>query len=397
MKNLKIGITIPIKDKSESIWSNGIRQNILMFCHLLKNSEENYQVFLLNTYKIDLVGDRPDYLDDIEIFDIDEKMMEMDLIIMMGAQIHNAKIEIFKRDPNKRFIGYKCGNNYVNHIQNVLFKESGQEFFEYENSFDELWYVPQQHQCCQGFFSTLYRTNAFPVPFVWHQKFLYKSVVEVQDFFNKGAFKKGFAYDRTKEKKMIGIMEPNIDIVKYSLIPTMIAEESYRTDIGREKIDGLMISNALKLKENKEFLAILKTFDLMKDGKISAEGRFKTAYFLSQHIDILICHQMLNPLNYLYLDAAYMGYPVLHNGFLCKDLGYYYHDGDTRGASNVLNYILTEHDNNIEEYNLRNDAVLQRYHADNEELVKTYDMLIHGVFNGGNHGLLYNPNTNLFR
>ncbi len=51
----------------------------------------------------------------------------------------------------------------------------------------------------------------------------------------------------------------------------------------------------------------------------------------------------------------------------------------------------------IKEYNERNDVVLQRYHADNEELVATYDRLIEGLFNGGNYGLEYNPMTNLYK
>ena len=48
-------------------------------------------------------------------------------------------------------------------------------------------------------------------------------------------------------------------------------------------------------------------------------------------------------------------------------------------------------------YNERNDKVLMRYYADNPKLVKTYDKLIHNLFNGGNHGLEYNPKTNLYK
>ena len=31
VKKLKIGITIGLKDNKESIWTNGIKQNVLMF------------------------------------------------------------------------------------------------------------------------------------------------------------------------------------------------------------------------------------------------------------------------------------------------------------------------------------------------------------------------------
>jgi hypothetical protein len=322
--------------------------------------------------------------------------MDMDLIVMMGAQVYDADIQKFKEDKNKRFIGYKCGNNYVIHMENVMFKENKKKYFEYENTFDELWYIPQQHDTNSGFFSTLYRTNAFIVPFIWHHKFLLESVKDIEKGYADGRYKKGYKYNPDKEKKVIGIMEPNINIVKYGLIPAMIAEESYRGDVGNSKIDKVMITNGEKVKANHEFMSIIRTFDLFKDKKLSAESRYQTAFILTQYFDVVISHQILNPLNYLYLDAAFLGYPVLHNASLCKDLGYYYENGDTKQGAKMLDYILTEHDNNLQEYHEKNDLVLQRYHADNENLIETYDKLIYNLFNGGNKDLIYNPNTNLY-
>jgi hypothetical protein len=264
---------------------------------MLKQSDMEYQVCILNTIDVDFNEERPSYLNDIDIYNFEDKYMEMDLIVMMGAQVHNSKINEFKKDKNKRFIGYKCGNSYIVHLESVIFGDNERTYFEYEDSFDELWYVPQQHETNYGYFSTLYRTKSFAVPFIWHQKFLYQSVVEIENNFKSGRYKKGYKYNPENEKKYLAVMEPNINIVKYSMIPTMIAEESYRTKIGKQKIQSLMISNADKLKNNKEFLSVIRTFDLYKDGKITAESRFQTPYFLSQYADILISHQILNPLN----------------------------------------------------------------------------------------------------
>jgi len=396
MKNLKIGITLGLQSNTESIWTNGMKQNVLMFVHLLQKSKNDYEVCILNTFDVDFTEQKPSYLKDINIYNFKEKYMDMDLIVMMGAQVYEDHIKKFKEDKNKRFIGYKCGNNYVIHMENVMFKENKKRYFEYETTFDELWYIPQQHETNSGFFSTLYRTNAFIVPFIWHNKFLLEAVVGIESGFKEGRYSKGYKYNPDKEKKVLGIMEPNINVVKYALIPAMVAEESYRTETGKNKIDKLMITNGDKLKENYEFMSIIKTFDLYEDKKITAESRYQTSFVLTQYFDILLCHQVLNPLNYLYLDAAYLGYPVLHNAPLCKDLGYYYENSDTKEGAKMLNYILTEHDNNISEYHKRNDVVLQRYHADNQELIETYDKLIYNLFNGGNKDLVYNPNTNRY-
>lgn len=396
MKNLKIGITLGLQSNTESIWTNGMKQNVLMFIHLLKQSKNNYQVCILNTIEVDFSEKKPSYLNGIDIYNFKDKFMDMDLIVMMGAQVYDEDIKKFKEDKNKRFIGYKCGNNYVIHMENVMFKENKKKYFEYETTFDELWYIPQQHETNSGFFSTLYRTNAFIVPFIWHHKFLLESVKDIEKGFADGRYKKGYKYNPNKEKKVIGVMEPNINIVKYGLIPAMIAEECYRGKIGKEKIDKLMITNGEKVKANHEFMSIVRTFDIFKDKKMSAESRYQTAFILTQYFDVVISHQVLNPLNYLYLDAAFLGYPVLHNASLCKDLGYYYENGDTKQGAKMLDYILTEHDNNLQEYHERNDLVLQRYHADNENLIETYDKLIYNLFNGGNKDLIYNPDTNLY-
>jgi hypothetical protein len=398
MKNIKIGITILLEDATQSQWSNGLRQNVMFFADMLKLSKENYLVYILNVKKIE---GRPNWIPEgIEFEFFDENYLDMDLLIVMGSQIYNSQIDKFKSDKNKRFIAYKCGNNYMGGVQNILFKNKGKEdksTYQWETQYDEIWYVPQQHSTNSGYFRTLYRTNAIPVPFIWSEKMMKESLIDVEKSHLEGRFKRSRKYRVGEKKKTIGVLEPNIDIVKFCMIPAMIAEESYRTDIGKEHIESLMITNAYHLKSDREFTSIMNTFDLQKDGKLSVESRYRTGFMVSQYLDIVISHQVLNPLNYLYLDIAYMGgFPLLHNAPLVKDLGYYYDESDTYYASKILNDILINHDSRVDEYNERNDLVLQRYHLSNPDIIETYDRLIDGLWRGGNKDLLYNWKTNLF-
>jgi hypothetical protein len=148
--------------------------------------------------------------------------------------------------------------------------------------------------------------------------------------------------------------------------------------------------------KHKGFLSTIETFDLFKDKKIFAEKRYQTAYMLSQHADILICHQLLNPLNYIYLDAAFMGYPVIHNAPMCKDIGYYYEGSDTGKAGELLTWVLENHDKNLQEYSERNAKGMFRYLSSNTAVIKSYDDLIFNLFNGGNKNLIYDEKTNLY-
>ena len=56
----------------------------------------------------------------------------------MGLIYYNYIIQIFlqhfENDPNKRVIGYKCGNNYIISVEEVLFKPSG-NFFDFDGDF----------------------------------------------------------------------------------------------------------------------------------------------------------------------------------------------------------------------------------------------------------------------
>jgi len=240
---MKIGITLGLKDNKESIWTNGIKQNVLMLVHLLKNSTKKYDVCILNSMNVDF-EEKPSYLDGIDIHYFNDKFLEMDLLIVMGAQIFDYQLETFKRSgSNKKVVSYKCGNNYVIHMENILFKPSEDKKFQYEKQYDEIWYVPQQDEVNSGLYKTLYRTNAFAVPFIWSEKFLFESVRDIHKGFKSGKYTKDWQYDNTKEKKILGIMEPNLNIVKFCLIPAMIAEESYRTVTGRKHIEKLRITN----------------------------------------------------------------------------------------------------------------------------------------------------------
>ena len=81
---------------------------------------------------------------------------------------------------------------------------------------------------------------------------------------------------------------------------------------------------------NPEFKMFAESLDFFKDKKGEILGRFKLAWygatsqvtcqinniqcrFLSENTDIVLSHQVHNELNYLYLDALYAHYPLVHN------------------------------------------------------------------------------------
>jgi len=88
---------------------------------------------------------------------------------------------------------------------------------------------------------------------------------------------------------------------------------------------------------------------------------------------------MMNPLNYIYLDAAWMGYPVIHNAEYVKDLGYYYSGNEVKAGARKLKDVIENFDND-EKYNKRQEKVFKRFDNVSTEIVSQYDTLIKNLF-----------------
>jgi hypothetical protein len=75
---------------------------------------------------------------------------------------------------------------------------------------------------------------------------------------------------------------------------------------------------------------------------------------------------------------------------MIKDAGYYYPDFNIGKGSDMLKWVLENHDGSIDEYNERNEEVLTRYTIYNEDMLSTYQKLLDNLISGENtHGLSY--------
>jgi len=134
MKKLRIGITIGLKSTDESIWTNGMKQNVLFLYKLLSHSVKNYDVWILNTTNLDLT-EKPHAFKDVNIASLKDKHEEIDLLICMGSQVEQKYMEYFQNHPDKKVVGYRCGNNYILAVEEMLFNNKN-DIIEFEKEFD---------------------------------------------------------------------------------------------------------------------------------------------------------------------------------------------------------------------------------------------------------------------
>ena len=362
-RRLNIGITIPFHEKQQTIWANGIRQNVFFLAQTLMNIGK-YNVFIVNNGSVpidnELITDWD--MDKYRTADIKDIKYNLDVLFVMASEITFEEGDFFRNNGCK-LVFYNCGNQYIFQLENIM-KSSGKGIVNYD-MYDEIWMVPQMENSSYYYLETISRKKIRVVPFVWNSEFIDTAT---KDLPNNGK------YQPSDNPKRLSIFEPNINIMKYSMYPIIIAERAYRKK--PDLIKHLYVTNSTTINTKEMFVNIMYQLDIVKSGKASFESRYSLPWFLSEHTDIVISHQWENALNYAYLDTIYLEYPLIHNASLIKDCGYYYDGFNADKGEEQLLYALTEHDRHIEKYHNKNKKVLDKFLTTNQDNINTYDELI---------------------
>ena len=231
------------------------------------------------------------------------------------------------------------------------------------------------------YWKTFYRTKCIPVPFIWSTKSFYFTIKQL-----KLTDETQLLYTNKGENKSVGIFEPNISIMKWCLPSVIICENAYRKN---KKIKHVYItnipqnntSNGINDFNIETFNHAISSLDIFSDKICSVESRFNTLEFMKNYCDVAVSHQWENPLNYLYFDLAWMGWPIIHNAYLCKDVGYFYDQFNYDEGGEVLSNVINDHDKNINEYINKNREAINKYLPTCLELQTSYIGLINNILN----------------
>ena len=356
----KIGITMShVKDKMD-LFTNGIIQNAIFFYDLLTNIG-SYDVYLI------VDGNDNDYLNQMKYKQMHYNHIEkegFDIIFTFCFRLSLDKYTSLKKNGTKN-IYYTCGNVFILESESCLYNGDREHIYKKFNIFDECWNIPQHCNTNYYYLKTLLRCNIIQVPFIWSPQFIDQEE-------NK--------YKKRSNIKSLAIFEPNLSIIKWSFPPLLVCENAYRAfdSDNKDKIKNVYIMNVInstKLNKN-NFIKLIDCLDLGTDNKITIESRHRSLYIMSKYADIAVSHSWENYLNFLYFDIAWMGWPIVHNGKLCKEVGYYYDEFNYEEGGRILKDVILHHDKNADEYLVRNRSYLQQYLPTNNELQKKYDDLI---------------------
>eukprot|EP00045_Choanoeca_perplexa_P015029 m.181562 g.181562 ORF g.181562 m.181562 type:complete len:474 (+) comp16872_c0_seq12:173-1594(+) len=366
-RSYKIGICFSIPPRKVSMYTNGAKQASFFLQELLEY-QNRHDVYFINLDKGDPKNATPEWqLDKVKVIRHDEAVkLKLDVVLELGMQMRQDQVDDLKRSGAK--VGaYRSGYNYIMNVETILYDKNTTTMFETKH-YDQAWTLPSFNRS-NAWLSTIYHSPVTTAPYLWSPRFF--------DYVVKDLKKRHYYSSRTE--KNIAVFEPNLNVVKTSVLPMTIIELLYRES--PDLFSKAYITNAENNFNRPYFKQFVDTtMTIFRAKKMFFEARYRFAWVLSEHTDVVLAHQWNCELNYVYIEALYSGYPLVHNSPYFKDCGYYYPANDAYAGKEALKRALLEHDNNLEEYNRKARECVWRHSPYNEANILEWDRLFDEVY-----------------
>ncbi|WP_080422657.1 DUF2827 family protein [Burkholderia ubonensis] len=340
---MRIGISV-LTHAGQSVWENGLGQNILFLTQLLRELPFVTDILILNCGdQATLPAEAERILPGVKLVRPVDATELVDVVIEMGGALDADWLD-YLRARGKKVVFLCCGQPYVGLVEPSIFKKNGS--FPRAERCDEIWVLPKDRLFIP-LMRTLHRCPVSEVPFLWDPILIERRAADVE----KAGFRFGYEPGKgrqTPRALRLGIFEPNISVVKCCVIPMLSCDAAFQSK--PETVKSLHVLNSVHMKEHPTFSFLLTSLELHKNDMIHLDHRHDFVGYVSQNIDAVVTHQWQNGQNYLHLDALYGGYPLIHNAPWLADVGYYYANSNVSEASRQIVKAASRHDTDHEAY-----------------------------------------------
>lgn len=381
---LNIGITFVRSQQKSSLWTSGVNQNAIFLVKLFRNMGHN--AFLIHIEKDDeKISELFGFPENIKLVKWKDFLeQKSDIVIQLGFFMNKSQWDKYKsKFPNTKLIAYVCGSIFNIETERIIHKPITEYIPTPRNeysTYDQIWIIPQMEKTSINFAKYQYKCEkATVVPFVWDP-------VVTKKFMKELKLKE---YDG-REIKNLAVMEPNLSVQKHFLLP-LITCEKYLVEGG--DFEHLYLMDTYRFSKDPTFVTLIDDRKISKLKKVTAEPRFPTIQFLNLAADLVFSFQWEVPLNYLYLDVAWWGWPIVHNAEFCQDIGYYYQGWDTDDAVKQLDKAIKGHHTDTK-YKRKMRKNIFRYTCGNPKLMDDYQILLDDVVNDRFKKWTYDWKTN---
>jgi hypothetical protein len=257
----------------------------------------------------------------------------LDYVIVIGAAMDRETVMAL-RARGCRIIAYKGGNGAVISMEAMIAqppRDDAERYFD-RDYYDAVWMTPQHIATYRGWCETIYRRPVREVPQIWSPLLIEALAPEVRA---------RFGYRPPDGPARVGILDPNVTVMKTSHLPMLVCEAAYRRQ--PDFFKAIYVTNGWPHRDNAHFRSFTASLTAARAGVMTLEPRFVGLEFLADHCDAVVTHHWENGLNYLYYEALFGNYPLVHNSGFLRDHGYYYPDFEAEAGAEALLTALREH------------------------------------------------------
>ena len=364
--SLRVGVTLYIRESNQSLWENGIFQNCLFMLMLLNRSPVISHSFIVNggpcpaNEATGILEHAPS-----PVLTLDEAMNELDVVIELSAQLAPAWGHQF-RSRGGRIISMHVANDYVIDMERMIYGLAPGMLMS-GTPYDMIWTLPAFTRTCVGYYAATSGMSAMPMQHLW-------SPVLLEAARRERAISEPFEYQPGRKRWRLAIMEPNICSVKTCHLPILASDCAHRLQPGL--IECLRVYNAMQIKEHRDFIAFARSTDLVNQGIASFEPRYHLLDVMNQQADAIVSHHWENAQNYLYYEALYGGFPLIHNSDLIDDCGYRYTTFDPESGAEALIEAFATHDASLDSYRSKARSLLAQLDPCAPENIHLYSAAI---------------------
>jgi len=366
MSKTKIGITI---DFQGSPFSNGIQQNSIFLSSLLREAGYKTTLIFSDSSKIEKAVE---FIKDLDFTTLQNSFSQKwDLIISIGFGVEITHFDTWsKMNPELKLVSYQCGNKFLINLERILFnKGDNSRPFHHSKTQrmtpHQVWTIPQMEKTCYNIYQFIENQEKVTVvPFIWSPEIIEKS------------FKlKGYKDYTPREIKRCSVLEPNTSVMKNIFHPVISLEKNQKVNPLKE----IYLFGSNIISDSLPFHDFIKSTDIYLSGVATIEPRVAIHDVLNRYTDFVLSWQWENNLNYLWLDCIWKGWPVIHNGEMCSDIGYYYSSFDADECVEKIGEVINHHNDNLDIYLKGNSERILRFTEKNQNLIKQYTSLVEDV------------------
>jgi len=367
---LRVGVTLFIRDDNQSVWENGIFRNCFFLLMLLEKSPSISKCFIVNGGP-----GNPGHASklfagaNVDVIDMAAAQTELDVVIELSAQLNPDWARTFEAGGGC-IIGMHVANDFFIDAERMVYGLAPGLLMS-GVPYHEIWTLPAFERSCRAYYEAGLRAPVRVMQHLWSPVLLEQSVAAYGDG-------RQFGYVPGRKRWRLAVMETNICSVQTCHLPLLVCDVAHRID--PQAIEYLRVFSALQLKENRNFVAFARGTDLVRQGLATFEGRHPIAEIMGPMADAIVSHQWENAQNYLYYEALYGGFPLIHNSKLIDGCGYLYADYDPEDGAATLLQATLQHDSNLETYRADGRWLLEKLNPLSDRNIRGYTETITDLY-----------------